>query len=130
MIHKLSAMPEESSTLPCEGELYKIIRLFGVAFEIRYGFYEERDRSYRYAEPIPIFPDFIKSPCFTDDGMPFATAIQLPCSHFVGRENENNSCEDCAYYRPCEELLGICICPSKKRQYTKNQKGGANLDEC
>ena len=104
-------------TLPKEGDLYKIIHLYGKTFEIRYGFYEERDRLGRYAEPIEIYPDFIQSPEYTDEGIPFITAIQTPCQHFSGNRDPNSTCEECAYYQHREELLGICTCPH-------NIKGG------
>lgn len=97
--------------IPKEGDLYKIINLYGKTFEIRYGFYEERDRLGRYAEPIEIYPDFIRSPQFTDDGIPFVTAIQTPCPYFSGNKDANSTCEECAYYQHSEELLGICTCP-------------------
>ena len=94
-----------------EGELFKTIELCGRIFEIRYGFYEEQDRHSRYAEPIEIYPDFIKAPQYTDDGKPFITAIQTPCKSFEGKKNENSTCEECSYYRHGDELLGICTHP-------------------
>ena len=44
---------------PKEGELFKEIHAYGKVFEIRYGYYEERDRYTRYPEPIPLYPDFL-----------------------------------------------------------------------
>ncbi|MBR6676774.1 MAG: hypothetical protein IKL24_05535 [Clostridia bacterium] len=102
---------ETSPSPPKEGDLYKTINLCGKSFEIRYGFYEERDRHSQYAEPIEIYPDFIKAPQYTDDGKPFVTAIQPPCKSFDGKKNVNSVCEDCRYYKHGEELIGICTCP-------------------
>lgn len=103
------------SAIPKEGELYKIIELYGKTFEIRYGFYEECDRHNRYAEPVEIYPDFTKKPQYTKEGQPFITAIQSPCQYFKGRKDENSTCEECAYYQHCEELLAICTCPEKRK---------------
>lgn len=100
-----------SQAPPKEGDLYKVIELHGRTFEIRYGFYEECDRLGRYAEPMEIYPDFIKRPQYTENGNPFITAIQNPCQNFSGRRDDNSTCEECAYYRHGEELLGICTCP-------------------
>ncbi len=99
---------------PKEGDLFKIIELGGKSFEIRYGFYEERDRHTQYAEPIPIYPNFEKESQYTDDGIPFVTAMQSPCSCFSGKKDENSVCEDCSYYRRGDELLGTCTCPKKQ----------------
>jgi len=100
---------------PKEGDLFKIIEIHGKKFEIRYGFYEESDRHSRFAEPIEIYPDFIKEPQYTEEGVPFITAIQSPCEHFSGIKNENSTCEECSFYQHCEELLGICSCPENKK---------------
>ncbi|MBE6981633.1 MAG: hypothetical protein E7437_04840 [Ruminococcaceae bacterium] len=104
----------DTDTAPKEGELFKVIDLYGSTFEIRYGYYEEQDRHSRYAEPIAIYPDFIKQPRYTDDGTPFSTAIQSPCHHFRGKRDENSTCGDCAFYEHCEELMGLCIHPGNR----------------
>lgn len=97
---------------PQEGDLFKVIAYMGRQFEIRYGYYEEKDRKF---EPIPIYPDFYETPVYTDDGTPFATAIQHPCKWFKGRKDENSTCEECACYQKCEELLGICTSSHNKK---------------
>lgn len=102
---------QATAPLPKEGDLFKVIHLHGRVFEIRYGFYEECDRHNQFAEPIEIYPDFIKNPQHTVEGFPFITAIQSPCHHFVGNRDSNSTCEECAYYSHGEELLGICTCP-------------------
>ena len=96
---------------PREGDLFKIIHLHGRTFEIRYGFYEDCDRNNQFAEPMEIYPDFIRCPQHTFEGRPFVTAIQSPCDHFSGSKDDNSTCEECAHYRHGEELLGICACP-------------------
>lgn len=100
---------------PREGELFKVIRSHGRSFEIRYGFYEERDRHSPFAEPMAIYPDFLAQPDYTDDGMPFVTAIQHPCHRFTREKDENSTCEDCGHYRQCEELIGLCVCPENRK---------------
>lgn len=123
MIAKLLGLDTEQQTpIPKEGDLFKIISLCGKTFEIRYGFYEECDRHTKYAEPIEIYPDFLKEPQFTDNGLPFVTAVQLPCEYFRGKKNENSTCEECSYYRHGEELIGICSCPMNKKEDNDNEK--------
>ena len=107
--------PQQHSSPPKEGDLYKVIHLHGETFEIRYGFYEERDRNSPFAEPIEIYPDFIQHPQYTMEGAPFVTAIQSPCPHFDGQRTVNSTCEDCSHYRHGEELLGICACPCNRK---------------
>lgn len=109
--------------IPKEGDLFKIIHLHGRTFEIRYGFYEECDRHTKYAEPIEIYPDFLKEPQFTDDGLAFVTAVQAPCEYFSGKKNENSTCEECSYYHHGEELIGICSCQKNQKEDHDHEKG-------
>lgn len=111
MLRTLTDQP----TVPQEGALFKKIELAGKTFEIRYGFYNEEDRRSRYAEPVAIYPDFEKEPLYADNGMPFATAMQVPCGHFDGRCDEDSGCGDCGFYRYGEELLGLCTCPRNRK---------------
>ena len=97
---------------PQEGDLFKVIEYRGRQFEIRYGYYEEKDRKF---EPIPIYPNFYENPVYMEDGTPFVTAMQRPCKRFRGQKDENSTCEECAYYRKCEELLGICTSAKNKQ---------------
>ena len=104
-------MPQKNSDAPHrEGELYRILRAHGRTFEILYGYYAEEDRQNPLIPPMEMYPDFQRSPVYTDEGVPFATAIQPPCSHFSGEADEDNTCYQCAQYEKCEELLGICKC--------------------
>ena len=123
MIAKLLGLDTEQQTqCPKEGDLFKIIKLAGKTFEIRYGFYEECDRHTKYAEPIEIYPNFLHDPQFTDDGLPFVTAVQVPCEYFKGNPNENSTCEECSYYQHGEELIGICSCPMNTKEDRNNEK--------
>ena len=99
-----------------EGELYKVITTHGKSFEIYYGYYEESDRYSKYPEPIEVFPDFLTVPMFTDEGVPFATAIQKPCEHFKKVRDVNDCCLDCAYYESGCELIGICRHRERQRR--------------
>lgn len=96
---------------PKEGELFKTIPLGGRIFEIKYGYYEdyERDRG----EPIPIYPDFLKNPCFADDGKPFVTQMQDACEDAkIGIPD--SFCVDCEHFRYGNELIGFCGLDKRK----------------
>ena len=97
-----------------EGSVYKVMSIREKTFELRYGYYDERDRSGKYNEPIPIYPDFTKYPEYTSDGLPIVTAMQDACEYYEGRI-DTDSCGACAYFRKEEELFGICEC-EKRRQ--------------
>ena len=121
MFTKLLGLDSEPHTVKLkEGDLFKVIVLYGKSFEIRYGFYEECDRYTQHAEPVEIYPNFKVNPQYTDDGIPFVTAMQNPCNHFEGKLDENSVCGDCAFYRHGDELLGICGCfKNRKTSYTR-----------
>ncbi len=103
--------------VPREGDLFKVIRLHGVTFEIRYGYYEEIDRQ---NEPMEIYPNFLDSPVYTDDGCPFVTHMQAPCKHYkrMGRDRDKD-CGTCAYMEQGDELIAVCRCPLN--QIRKNE---------
>lgn len=90
-----------------DGDLYKIIEAFGKTFEVRYGYYEEFEKG--TGDPIPIYPDFIKAPEYTDDGKPFVTAMQDGCSFAKMKTNGFGFCNDCEYYDGSDEFIGICL---------------------
>ena len=102
-----------------EGDLYKVITVYGKSFEIRYGYYGEEDRQNPGLEPYHIYPDFELNPEYTDDGIPFTVAWQGPCAHYKlaegFRKHEDNGCFECKYYEKCEDLLGVCRCNSRKK---------------
>ena len=102
-----------------EGDLYKIITADGKTFELRYGYYEEIDRENMHL--MEIYPNFLEIPVYTDEGIPFVTAMQKPCKHFklgAGKsgDGEDNTCYHCTYYEKCEELLGVCRCKTRQRK--------------
>lgn len=102
-----------------EGELFKIITLHGRSFELRYGYYEDYERESEYSEPIPIYPDFLKEPQYTDEGHPFVTQMQTLCEH--GKSNYSDGvCADCSHFLYGEELIGICKCESRRKTAPQN----------
>ena len=103
-----------------EGELYKAISVEGRTFKLYYGYYEECERSNRYAEPIPIYPDFRNKPVFTSTGYAFVTKMQDACKHYIGADSPFSECAECAYYKHGDDLIGICTCPSNKQFDTNN----------
>ena len=113
-------MTEEKSHR--EGELYKTVELHGKRFTLYYGYYEECDRENPLCAPIPIYPDFLKTPVFTDGGEPFVTAIQDVCGDYKGgRRSTDTTCADCEYFKKEEGWFGICQNPRLQRALSKNE---------
>lgn len=100
-----------------EGDLYKAVTTFGKTFELRYGYYEERDRLNPLCEPMLIYPDFIKERVYTDEGMPFVTMMQDTCKSYKGeaRRTPDSTCAECKYFCRGEEWFGICTCSANQR---------------
>lgn len=98
-----------------EGELYKIIKVGDVAFPIYYGYYDEADRQNQNIEPMEMYPDFNSDPVYTNEGIPFVTAMQKPCEHFSGEPDGDNTCYQCSHYKKCEELIGLCSAKERRR---------------
>lgn len=103
---------------PREGELYKSVTTFGKTIELRYGFYEERDRENPLCQPVPIYPDFTQTPLYTDGGEPFATMVQDACEHYRGENGKtpDTTCEECDYFRRGQDWFGVCACPKNQMQ--------------
>ena len=106
----------QAKTTPKEGDLYKIVTTFGKTFELRYGFYEERDRQSPLCEPAIIYPDFIREPLFTDRGEPFVTMLQDACEYFKGKNKrtQDSICLECRHFGHGEEWFGICTFSESK----------------
>lgn len=98
-----------------DGDLYKVVTVYGKTFELYYGYYDEREREARYNEPIPIYPSFYDTPVYTLDGLPFATEMQDTCEHYVGRD-DGDSCLFCQHFIRGEEMIGVCDCTDRKKQ--------------
>jgi hypothetical protein len=100
-----------------EGDFYKTIEIGGRKLELRYGYYNpelERGR----IEPMPIFPNFKKTPLFTIEGEAFVTADQDICEHFQPKQkiSGENWCNDCVYLEKHEEFVGLCKCPHNREK--------------
>ena len=98
-----------------EGDLYKEIMVGGNVFRLFYGYYEEFERESPFNDPMPIYPDFIKKPHYTAEGIPIVTAMQNVCAFYHGINDEDSSCSECSFFQKSEELFGLCNCPQNKR---------------
>jgi len=116
MLTKILLQNIEQPQTPKEGDLYKEVTIFDKTFRLLYGYYESFERESPFNEPIPIYPDFIKEPHYTAEGIPIATAMQNVCEFYDGRNDEDSSCSDCVFFQKHEELFGLCNCPHKKRE--------------
>ena len=96
-----------------EGDIYKVIEFHGQTFELKYGFYEEYERENVYAAPIPIYPDFLKAPAYTEDGHPFVTQMQELCE-YGDSPFSDGCCVDCDHFVHGEDLIGICSCEERR----------------
>ena len=107
-----------------EGTLYKQLNIRGKFFEIRYGYYEDRDRNNPAIDPMPIYPDFLQQPQFTQGGFPFVTKMQDACPHYRGEASLCKECAECAFFHPEEDLIGICTCEENSRTLLLPIQGG------
>lgn len=100
-----------------EGELYKKVELHGRTFALYYGYYEECDRRNPLCEPIPIYPDFLREPVYTDEGMPFVTMMQDACKSYKGeaKRTADTTCAECKHFKRGEEWFGICTGPNNRK---------------
>ena len=93
--------------VPREGELYRTVDIAGRIFHLYYGYYEEFEREHH--EPMPIYPDLIKNPEYTQEGIPIVTAMQDACPYYRGTA-DGECCHECAHFLQGEELFGLCGC--------------------
>lgn len=98
---------------PREGDVYAVVEVFGKIFELRYGYYDDRDRS---GPPDVIYPDFIKEPVYTDGGEPLVTRMQDACPCYKGQSRRDDAiCGDCRHFESGKEWFGICRAKKNKR---------------
>ncbi|MBQ4153851.1 MAG: hypothetical protein IJE01_01460 [Clostridia bacterium] len=116
MLTKIPSQDIEQSPVPKEGDLYKEVTIFDKTFRLLYGYYESFERESPFNDPIPIYPDFIKEPHYTAEGIPIATAMQNVCEFYNGKNDEDSSCSDCGFFQKYEELFGLCNYPRNKRE--------------
>lgn len=113
----------ELNSAPKEGDLYKELTIHGKTFKLLYGYYESFERESAFNDPMPIYPDFIKTPHYTAEGKPLVTAMQDICQFFNGKNDEDSSCSDCLFFQKEEELFGVCNCSHNRQRIEE----GANL---
>lgn len=115
MFSKIFGMGQYAPTpVRKEGDLFKVIELYGEKFEIRYGYYEDFERQ---NEPIEIYPDFKKDPVYTFDGYPFITLMQDICEHYRKcGEDSDLDCSSCIFMERGDELIAVCRCPKNRRK--------------
>lgn len=104
-----------------EGDLYRRIIIEDVQFEIRYGYACENER--KLWEPSPLYPNFIQTPVYTKEGIPFVAGFQDICTAYKPKENTSGEqwCKDCIYYKHAEDHIGLCECACRnKNKMSKN----------
>ncbi len=115
MLAKVLMQGVERPPTPKEGDLYKEITISEKTFKIFYGYYEDFERESQFNDPMPIYPDFIKEPHYTPEGIPIVTAMQNVCEFYNGKNDEDCCCADCVFFKESVELFGFCNCPENKR---------------
>ena len=108
-------IPPTHLTEAREGEVYAVVETFGKTFELKYGYYDDKDRS---GPPDVIYPDFIKEKVYADGGEPLVTMMQDVCLHYKGdvKRIDDATCGECKYFLRGEEWFGLCRCPKNKRE--------------
>ena len=103
------------SNEPREGKLYAVVTVHGKRFELRYGYYDDRDRG---EPPDVIYPYLIKHPVYTDSGEPLITMMQDACRYYQGksRRTDDATCGECEYFARDKEWFGVCRSPKNKRE--------------
>ncbi len=109
-----------------DGDPYRTIQLFGRRFDLKYGYYEDYERS--RGEPVPIYPDFSKAPQYTQDGCPFVTQMQ-PLCRYGESDFPDGCCADCRYFQNGEELIGICLHANNRVKCTLEAENAENDKE-
>ncbi len=102
-------------------QLYKVFRVGGRSFPVYLEYDEQFDETY------PAYPDFGKQPEYTEDGRPFATAVQESCPHArpnASGEGLPGDCGGCGWFyreQTPYDLIGVCCCEA--RRINSNQTG-------
>ena len=110
-----------SSSIHREGELYKVYTFDHHTFEIRYGYYDPKERG--RVEPLPVYPDLHEKPHFNLEGFPIVTMIQPPCKHYKPADSSRPEfwCGDCRYYAGGHDEISLCNCRHRKRCSDKDR---------
>ncbi|MDO4566708.1 MAG: hypothetical protein Q4B42_05195 [Oscillospiraceae bacterium] len=90
-----------------ERRLYRSFWVAGREFRVYYEYFSEMEHSY------PVYPDFVSSPQYTEDGRPFAHFVQEGCPGGICREDgspEPENCGLCQYFsrEAPDAPIGVC----------------------
>ena len=104
-----------SPTPAREGDLYAVVNAFGKVFELRYGYYDDRDRT---GPPDVIYPDLLREPIRAESGEPIVTRMQDACPYYKGdaRRTDDATCGECRHFLRGEEWFGLCRSPNNKEE--------------
>ncbi len=100
-----------------DGEVYEILEVAGHKFEIRCGYHTTLDEKAGVA--LPIYPDFILEPKYTNTGQPLVTCMQNSCIYYdvVPESDIELKCIDCKYFiNEDRKAIGICTCEERKKK--------------
>lgn len=110
---------------PREGDLYKALTVEGHVFELRYGYYDERER--HVCPPVVIWPDLTDGSKRSLEGCPLVTQVQDSCPYYTPTQGrEDHWCGDCVYYSGDHREIGICRCEARR---SKKLCGGEEYEE-
>lgn len=103
------------TTIPREGDVHEVVSVGGHSFTIRYGYYDELERS--STDPIPIYPCFLTDPHYTEEGFPLITRIQDACEHYAAEHEGGGDgwCADCLHCSGDHGEIGICQCIHRRK---------------
>lgn len=111
---------------PKEGELYKRLTVDGHSFELRYGYYDDRERT--ICPPVVIFPDLRSDPRYTRGGQPLVTQVQDACKYYHSTEGPAEGwCGDCDHFEAEQPEIGICQC--SQNQKSPDGAGGIHYEK-
>lgn len=102
-----------------EKEVCKTYRVRGKCFCIYMEHDEQLDENY------PVYPDFETYPQYTDDGRPFATAVQescLNCKPNIPGEPMPSDCGGCGWFyreQTPYDPIGVCMCDLRRHNGEK-----------
>ena len=75
------------------------------------------------------YPDFEDDPQYTDEGYPFATAVQECCEYFLddgaGEDEPSGDCGSCKWFKREEtlyDMIGVCMCDKFKQTLMREEK--------
>jgi len=118
---KMATDQQQKLPVPKEGDMFKVIELYGRTFEIRYGYYEDFER--KKSEPIPVYPDLKRTPIYGISGKLIVTHMQDVCPHFKPQAGDDTEvcCGCCEYYPKNRQMIDVCLC---KENYAAVQMEG------